>query len=112
MLGVLALLGLAAAATGETEPAPQPAPAVATSWRVGVANLTRVELWRFFEPPPAGGDPDYTFIGNRLRLTVGGTWRRLDVNLAAQYVQLGGLPRDAVGPGPFGTGALYYQHAG
>lgn len=112
MLGVLALLGLAAAATGETQPAPQPAPAVAASWRIGVANLTRVESWHFFEPPPAGGDPDYTFIGNRLRLTVSGTWRRLDVNLAAQYVQLGGLPRDAVGPGPLGTGALYYQHAG
>ncbi len=31
---------------------------------------------------------------------------------AAQYVQFGGLPTKALGPGPFGTGALYYQHAG
>ncbi len=86
MLAVLALLGLAAAATGETQPAPQPAPAVATSWRVGVANLTRIESWHFFEPPPAGGDPDYTFIGNRLRLTVNGTWERLDVNVGTRTV--------------------------
>ena len=81
------------------------------TWRWNVLNLTRVESWLFFEPPPTGS-PDYTFIANRLRVALNGTWTRFDVNAAAQYVQFGGLPTKALGPGPFGTGALYYQHAG
>ncbi len=115
VLGLVALVALAspavsfaqttAAAAAPTQPAPSP------TWRWNVLNLTRVESWRFFEPP-ATGSPDYTFIANRLRVALNGTWTRFDVNAAAQYVQFGGLPTKAHGPGPFGTGALYYQHAG
>lgn len=81
-------------------------------WRWNLTDLTRVESWHFFEPPPAGGNPDYTFIANRLRLALTGTWKRVDVNTAAQYVQFGGLPTGAMGPGSLGTGALYYDHSG
>jgi hypothetical protein len=77
-----------------------------------VNNTSRVESWRFFAPPPSGGNPDYTFVANRLRVGVAGTWSRIDANATVQYVQFGGLPNDASGPGPLGTGALYYSHAG
>ena len=30
---------------------------------------------------------------------------------AGQYVQFGGLPTNATGPGPYGTGALYFGHS-
>ena len=33
--------------------------------RLRLSNLTRVETWRFFEPPLPEVDPDYTFFGNR-----------------------------------------------
>lgn len=111
VLAALATLASAAVAAAQAPAAPAQTPAART-WRVSVANVTRVESWRFFDPPPTGGDPDYTFIGNRLRLTATGTWPRVDLNLAGQYVQFGGLPTRATGPGPLGTGGLYYQHAG
>jgi hypothetical protein len=36
----------------------------------------------------------------------------VDLGASLQYVQFGGLPTDAVGPGPLGTGALYFDHSG
>jgi len=69
-------------------------------------------MWRFFEPPPGGGNDDYAFTANRLFGSVQRTSRAYDFTGALQYVQFGGLPSDAVGPGPLGTGAVYYAHAG
>jgi hypothetical protein len=88
------------------------APASPGIFQWSATNVTRVESWSFFEPPPAGGTPDYTFIANRLRLGVTGTWSRIDYGVSVQYVQFGNLPEQATGPGPLGTGALYYLHAG
>ena len=82
-----------------------------------VRNTTRVELWRYFEPPPptptfTPGDPSTAHIGNRL--LAGLRWRRarLDTTFALQYVQFAGLPDDGSGPGALGTGALYFDHSG
>jgi hypothetical protein len=86
--------------------------AAPASWSLLAQETFRVESWRFFEPPPGGGDPDYTFGGNRLLLQARYTAPRLDVRLAAQHVVLAGLPRAASGPGAFGTGALYFDQAG
>jgi hypothetical protein len=69
-------------------------------------------MWRFFEPPPGGGNHDYVFFANRLFGGVQHTGRAVDLTAALQYVQFGGLPSNAVGPGPLGTGAVYYAHAG
>jgi hypothetical protein len=80
--------------------------------RWSVTNTSRLESWSFFDPPPTRGDPDYTFVANRLRIGITGAWSRLDVNAAVQYVQFAGLPTQAFGPGPLGTGALYYDHSG
>ena len=74
-------------------------------------NVTRVENWSFFTPLPGGGDPDYTLLGNRATLAVRGESRRIAFNGAVRYAQLLGLPRDAMGPGPLGAGAMYYAAA-
>ena len=103
------LLGIAAPASGQAAAAA--AQSSAQIWRASVANLTRVESWRFFEPPETGGDPDYTFIANRLRIGLSGTWSRVQISGAVQYVQFGGLPTAAIGPGFLGTGGLYYFHS-
>jgi len=97
--------------TPAQSPAPSPAQPART-WQWTLTNLTRIESWHFFEPPPAGGDPDYALVANRFRFGVSRTWLRFDLNAAAQYVQFGGLPTGAVGPGPLGTGALYYDPDG
>jgi hypothetical protein len=95
-------------------PAPPPSstpirPAMGTL-EAFVRNWTRVESWSFFEPRPGGGDPDYTFVANRLLAGLRHTSRRHELVGALQYVQFGGLPDDAIGPGPLGTGALYFDH--
>ena len=109
---LLLIGGMAAVpARAQTTAAAAPPPG-GGAWTWAVSNLTRVESWSFFEPPPSGGNPDYTFTGNRLRLGLSWTSPRLEVAGAVQYVQFGGLPDDAVGPGPLGTGALYFDHAG
>jgi hypothetical protein len=74
-------------------------------------DVTRAESWSFFTPPPSGGDPTYALLSNRA--TLGGRLigRRIDVSGAFQYAQLLGLPRRAIGPGPLGPGALYYDAA-
>src|SRR5262245_12726711 len=74
-------------------------------------DWSRVEMWRFFEPPAGGGNNDYAFFANRLFGGIQRTARAYDLAAALQYVQFGGLPSDAVGPGPLGTGAVYFAHA-
>lgn len=101
-------LGAAAPASGQAPAGAVEAPAAPTT-TFFARNWTRVESWRFFEPPPAGGDPDYTFIANRLQAGLRHVRPRLELTGAVQYVQFGGLPRDAIGPGALGTGALYFD---
>jgi hypothetical protein len=84
----------------------------ATDVRPLLHNVTRVESWSFFEPPPAGGDPDYALVSNRARLAVQVDTRRVAFEGAFQYSQVIGLPEDAFGPGPLGPGALYFAAAG
>jgi len=75
-------------------------------------DWTRAEVWRFFQPRPGGGDPDYADIANRLQAGYERHAPKYDVSGLLQYVQFGNLPTNAVGPGPLGTGALYYQQSG
>ena len=51
-------------------------------------------------------------MGNRLFLGVEGRRRRAEFTVGLQYVQFGGLPENAIGPGPLGAGGAYFQHAG
>ena len=106
---VLGLIGMVAdrAYAGQTTPTPP-----AAAWSVSAVNLTRFESWRYFEPPPGGGEPDYSFLGNRLRVEARGRWRRAEVTLAAQYAGQLSLPTGASGPGAFGTGSLYFDQSG
>ena len=69
-------------------------------------------MWRFFEPPAGGGNNDYAFFANRLFAGVQRVRPTYDFTGALQYVHFAGLPDDATGPGPLGTGAVYYSHAG
>jgi hypothetical protein len=101
-------MAVAPALAGQTTPAAPPA----ATWHISATNLTRIESWRFFEPQPAGGDPDYTFLGNRLRVQARRRWSRVEVDVAAQYVGIAALPPRASGPGPLGTGALYFDQGG
>ncbi len=102
---------MATSAAARQAPAAAPAtPPAPLRWQA--RNTTRVETWRYFEPKPGGGDPDYAFVANRLLFTL--DWRRprFEVGGGLQYVQFGGLPTTASGPGALGTGALYFDHAG
>lgn len=77
-----------------------------------VENVTRAEVWGFFEPPPSGGaEPDYFFIGNRSTLGVDYEGRRWAIRGAIQYVRVENLPRGAIGPGLLGNGGAYYFQA-
>jgi hypothetical protein len=91
--------------------APRPAPA-----RPGVVftvrDATRAETWRYFEPLPGGGDPDYAYVANRLQLELSRAWPRVDITVTAQHVGFIGLPDDATGPGPLGLGSLYFEQGG
>ncbi len=89
-------------------PAPRGEPVVTPF----VANWTRVSLWSFFEPPPGGGDPTYGYVANRLRVGLRRRAAKVDFEVVLQYVQFGGLPTNATGPGSLGTGALYFDHSG
>jgi hypothetical protein len=107
-------------AWGQPPPSPQPTgPAPATSvapavdgWTFSLRDVARFEAWDFFTPRPGGGDPTSAHLGNRL--TLGAAWRRgvWQVQGQLQYVQFLGLPDNAIGPGPLGTGALYFDHSG
>jgi hypothetical protein len=79
-----------------------------------VEDNLRWEHWEFFDPAPPGGDPDYDFGANRLRVGVRYERPQLALHAAVQYVQLFGLPADAIGTpgGALGTGAVYFDHAG
>ena len=97
--------------------AAQAPPAAAPAIQPFVRNWTRVEVWRYFDPPPATptftpGDPDTAHIGNRLLAGLRMRHGRVDATIALQYVQFGGLPTNAIGPGALGTGALYFDHSG
>lgn len=96
-------------AAGQQAPTPPRTPA---SLRWQVRDTTRVESWRFFEPKTGGGNPDYTFIANRLFVGIDYRHPRIDAVAAAQYVQFGGLPTNATGPGALGSGPQYFDHAG
>jgi hypothetical protein len=110
MAAAAATLCLLAAEPAEGQ-APPPAPAAvpAPTTTVFARNWTRMEVWRFFEPPPGGGNPAYEFIANRLQAGLRHVRPRLEVTGAIQYVQFGGLPTGASGPGALGTGALYFD---
>jgi hypothetical protein len=115
LLVLLASIASPAPTTAQPPPAGQPTvtPAPAPAPLTFVArNLTRAELWQFFEPAPGGADPDYAHVGNRLFVALEGRYPRVDFTAGLQYVQFGGLPDDAIGPGPLGTGGAYFQHAG
>lgn len=92
--------------------APAQPPSPPSTWRLSATNVVRVESWRFFEPHAGGGDPDYTFLADRLRLDVRGHWPRVDLTVAGQYVGMAGLPTRAIGPGALGTGAHYFDQGG
>lgn len=106
---LLAALAPALAEAQSAAPAAAPPPASDTFF---ARNLTRIEMWSFFTPPPGGGDPDYAHVGNRLFFGIEGRRPRLDYVVGLQYVQFGGLPDGAIGPGPLGTGGAYFQQAG
>ena len=77
-----------------------------------LSNLTRVETWRFFEPPLPAVDPDYTFFANRSDLQIQVRNRRVDLGGGFAYVRVQELPTDAIGPGGLGTGAFYFASSG
>lgn len=109
----LMLVAICAAPAAHAQDAPHDQPSAApgdTSFLV--QNLTRAELWRFFEPRPGGGvHPDYVFLGNRS--TLGARYRgaRWGLHGAVQYVRLENLPSGAIGPGLLGTGGAYFYQA-
>jgi hypothetical protein len=98
-------------AAAQAQPA-KPAQPAAAPFDWSLTNTSRVESWSFFDPPPTGGDPDYSFVANRLQIGISASWPRVDAGASVQYVQFGGLPTRASGPGPLGTGAIYYDHSG
>ena len=69
-------------------------------------------MWRYFEPRPGGGDPDYAFPANRLLISMDVRGRHVDANAAVQYVQFGRLPAGSTGPGPLGSGPQYFDRGG
>jgi hypothetical protein len=115
-VGVLLLVLAPGAALGQTQPERQTTmPQTSTqqsSWTFTVRDTLRLETWRFFEPRPGGGEPDYTFVGNRLFVQAAYVSPRVDVTLAAQHVGLANLPASSIGPGALGTGPLYFAQGG
>ncbi len=101
---------VASSDTGIAQQTPVQSSDASTVWTL--RDWSRLEVWRFFEPPPGGGNNDYVFGANRLQAGVQRTAATYDLTAALQYVHFGGLPSDAVGPGPLGIGAVYYAHAG
>jgi Alginate export len=105
--------------TARVPPPSTPAPSVAATpasaiptWRLSAINTARAESWRYFEPRPGGGDPDYAYLGDRARVDVRGHWSRVDLTLGLQHVGFIGLPEGASGPGPLGLGPLYFDQGG
>jgi len=75
-------------------------------------DVTRAETWSFFDPGPAGGDPTYSFLGNRMSFGVNVSTPRWEAAGTFQYVQLFRLPPASIGPGALGSGAYYFYSAG
>lgn len=98
----------------QTPDAPSPTSSSAAPGETSflVENMTRGELWRYFQPPPnAATHPDYSFIGSRF--TLGATYRgsRWSADGVLQYVRVENLPAGAIGPGLLGNGGAYYFQA-
>ena len=110
--GIVRLAAAAAVVAAWPCPLRAQAPPAPSETHWFLRNWTRIESWHFFEPSPGGGDPDYTDVANRLQVGVERHAPRIDVMGALQYVQFGGLPSDATGPGALGTGALYFDQGG
>ena len=111
-LGLAALLVCACATPGAAQDGSPPADRAPGETSFLVQNVTRVEAWRFFEPPATGGtEPEYVFVGNRATLGARYDGRRWAVRGAVQYVRLENLPSGAIGPGLLGTGAAYFFQA-
>lgn len=107
---LMTLVAAAASADAQQAPAAGASPPGAVS---GFArNWTRAEFWDFFRPPADGGNPTYSYVANRLLFGLRRVTRRYEVTGAGQYVQFGGLPGHATGPGPLGPGALYFDQSG
>jgi hypothetical protein len=98
----LALLLMALAAT----------PAGAQTVTPSLENVTRVESWSFFEPPPDGGNPRYTFPATRFRFGIDAETERVSLTGAFSYVRTENLPPGAIGPLALGSGGFYYASAG
>ena len=106
----MTLLMLASGSALAAQGASTASPSALTTWTL--RDWSRVEIWRFFEPPAGGGNNKYAFGANRLLAGVQHNGVKYDVTAALQYVHFVGLPGNAVGPGPLGVGAVYYAHAG
>jgi Alginate export len=112
LLLVVALRLGSVAVAAQTPAAAPGSQATSPAWQISGSWLARWESWSYFEPPPTGGDPRYSFLGNRARLELRGRHPRAELTLGAQYVVMAGLPESASNPGAFGTGALYYDQGG
>ena len=115
-IAILALLACATPSPGLAQtpqtPAAQQAAASNPPVTFVARDWTRVEMWHFFDPKPGGGDPGYADIATRLQVGLERRTKKYELTGTLQYVQFGGLPIQAVGPGPLGTGALYYDQGG
>ncbi|MFW6414591.1 MAG: hypothetical protein ACOCZS_04740, partial [Verrucomicrobiota bacterium] len=71
--------------------------------------MFRHENWNWFGGP---NEDAYDFRFIRTRLQLNATWKGLKVFVEPQFVQMWGLPENAVDVGPSGMGGLYYDHNG
>jgi hypothetical protein len=78
-----------------------------------LSNVTRVESWSYFTPPPGvESDPQYTFVADRAELGVRVDGSRFDIAAGFNYVRIENLPVNAIGPGGLGAGAFYFAAVG
>lgn len=111
---------VAALAQGAATPAPAPAPLplaglskemLPEGWTLYGTDRLRWEKWNAFESE-TGGDGDYDFTANQLRLGLKADRPTWGFHVAGQYTRLWSLPDDAnAAPMTVGTGPLYYIHA-
>lgn len=110
--GLVALLGaLGSARDARAQSAPTP-PVADTGLHVQLRDTTRAEVWRFFQPPAGGGQPDYAFPENRLFASLSFLNPNLEAVGALQSVEIDHLPARAKGPGLLGSGAQYFDLSG
>jgi hypothetical protein len=103
---------LVALAANLSAPVQAQAPQAPQRFTLALRDTTRLESWRYFEPPPGGGDPDDAYVANRLQIELRRSWPRVALQVTAQHVGFASLPPGATGPGPLGLGALYYEQGG